>query len=452
VTHVTTVPPAPGRRRALLRLGLVGAALVWLALMTLTPQPELAGRAASTPLWCLVCGDTGLVDTLLNILLFVPYGMALAAAGATRRRTLALVLATTVAIELLQMKAVAGRDASLGDILTNCAGGMLGAWLVTDWRRFVAPRAREARRLACLAAFSWLGLTTVVGWLEERVVPNQRYNVHFGPAVAGHDRFAGRVLGAEVNGWPIDSGHIKEYVPYMLELQRDSARFEARIVTGAPPRRAARIADLGIGYPDPNPRGVLILEQQGRDAIFQWRMRTQEFHLRSPALRLPRALPAEPGDTVIVAGAYGHDRLWLTTTLAGRPATARSIAVPLSPSWSWVMLLPFEYEFGPEVYALTALWLACLLLLPGYWAGRADAQRGGRTTGALIAAAVIVGLGGVPLLVTLPAVPWTEWAGALTGGLLGYLAGARGVAWLGPVGADAPRPLDDAELADLREA
>jgi hypothetical protein len=428
----------------------VAAALVWLAAMTLTPQPEMAGAVAATSPWCLVCGDTGLVDTLLNVVLFVPYGIALALAGTPRRRTLALVLATTLLIELLQMKVVPGRDASLGDVLTNCAGGVLGAWLAGQWRLFVAPRAVGARRLALLATAAWLGLTTVVGWLEERVVPNQEYIVRYGAAVPGHDAFTGRVLGAAINGWPVDSGHMRDYVPYMLELQHDSARFEIRIAAGAPTRRAARIADLGTGFPEPH--GVLILEQRGRDAIFQWRMRTQEFHLRSPAMRLPDALAAAPGDTLTLAGAYGHDRLWLTAALAGRPAAARSIAVPLSPSWSWAMLLPFEYEFGPEVYGLTALWLACLLFLPGYWAGRADGERGGRGTALAVAAGIAVGLAGVPLAVTLPAVAWTEWAGALAGGLLGYITGVRSLGWFdrptaAPLLADAPL-----ELADLPDA
>ena len=52
------------------------------------------GRVAGTPVYCIVCGDTGSVDFFLNILLFVPLGLGLALAGFSWRRALLLLSAS----------------------------------------------------------------------------------------------------------------------------------------------------------------------------------------------------------------------------------------------------------------------------------------------------------------------------------------------------------------------
>ncbi|HEU4699653.1 MAG TPA: VanZ family protein [Gemmatimonadales bacterium] len=418
MTRVT--PDVPGPRRRLAGRALVVLCLLAIAAATLTPEPELAGAVSSTPPWCLLCGDTGLVDALLNVVLFVPYGIALRAAGQSWRRIAIAVALTTLSIELLQMKVIAGRDASLGDLLTNFAGGLLGAWLAAQWRRLLAPDPRLAGRLALGGALAWLALTTLTGWLEEREVPAAHAALFFARELPAHDRFGGRVLGAEINGWPVDSGSVAS--AQALALGEDSARFGIALVSGRPPARPAPVAELLGGWP--HATSYLALEQRGRDAVFRWRMRIERLRLRSPALRLPRAFPPVAGDTLLLTGAYRDERLWLTVQPAGAPAQARSIAVPLSPSWSWAIVLPFEYDFGPEVYVLTALWLAGLLFLPGYWAAWA-----GRGTRVALVGCIVGGLAGVPWLVTLPAVHWSEWLGALGGaaggGLLGALVAAR---------------------------
>ena len=58
---------------------LAGAVLI--ASMTLVPHPELTRESAATPLSCLLCGDYGVVDVFLNILLFIPFGLGLRLIG-----------------------------------------------------------------------------------------------------------------------------------------------------------------------------------------------------------------------------------------------------------------------------------------------------------------------------------------------------------------------------------
>src|SRR4051812_50197584 len=90
----------------------------------------------------------GLVDVLLNILLFVPYGFGLRLSGLSRLRTMLIIMATTSTIELTQYLFLPGRDASLSDLFTNTAGGALGLLLAEQWRVVLAPAPATARRVA----------------------------------------------------------------------------------------------------------------------------------------------------------------------------------------------------------------------------------------------------------------------------------------------------------------
>src|SRR4030095_14675064 len=60
-------------------VAMAAAALIVAA--TLTPRPSQAEFVALTPPWCLICGDLGTVDMLLNLALFVPLGIGLRMAG-----------------------------------------------------------------------------------------------------------------------------------------------------------------------------------------------------------------------------------------------------------------------------------------------------------------------------------------------------------------------------------
>jgi hypothetical protein len=49
---------------------LVVLSAVAVGIATLQPAPEMADRAARTPVSCLVCGELGGIDVVLNLLLF----------------------------------------------------------------------------------------------------------------------------------------------------------------------------------------------------------------------------------------------------------------------------------------------------------------------------------------------------------------------------------------------
>src|SRR5687767_11690599 len=116
---------------------------------TLRPSPP---PATPLPMFCLVCGDLGGVDVVLNVILFIPLGAALVWSGMRWHRAALVCVAVSLGIESLQFTIVSGRDASLGDLLTNSVGGWLGAGLMRHWTVWLLPGKRAAGTLAVGAA------------------------------------------------------------------------------------------------------------------------------------------------------------------------------------------------------------------------------------------------------------------------------------------------------------
>ncbi|HKV70942.1 MAG TPA: VanZ family protein, partial [Gemmatimonadales bacterium] len=94
------------------------------------------------PWWCIACGDRGRADFILNVILFLPFGCAIGLAGARWRTALWSGLFLSTCIELTQTF-VPGRDTSLGDVISNSAGAVLGFFIagviVAAARRHQSP-------------------------------------------------------------------------------------------------------------------------------------------------------------------------------------------------------------------------------------------------------------------------------------------------------------------------
>jgi hypothetical protein len=78
-------------------LGLSGA-LGLIGLATLVPYPEQAELSRSTPLGCLVCGELGGVDVVLNLALFVPLGIALRSRGIRAPQCVVVAFSTSLLV------------------------------------------------------------------------------------------------------------------------------------------------------------------------------------------------------------------------------------------------------------------------------------------------------------------------------------------------------------------
>src|SRR3989442_6439256 len=103
------------------RLAIVVSLLPILA-VTLCPS---GGERVEPMLRCIVCGERGVADVIVNVILFVPFGAALSVAGTRLLRVCLVAALFSGAIELTQLF-VPGRDSSLSDVMSNTTGAAVG--------------------------------------------------------------------------------------------------------------------------------------------------------------------------------------------------------------------------------------------------------------------------------------------------------------------------------------
>ncbi|MGH7318994.1 MAG: VanZ family protein, partial [Candidatus Rokuibacteriota bacterium] len=115
-----------GKKQASLWRGATVTALAMAVILIGTLWP-MTPRGEPVPFFCLLCGEHGLADWILNVALFVPLGVGLVIAGLRPATAVGIGLATTIGVEALQVNVVAGRDTSLSDILSNTLGTLVGA-------------------------------------------------------------------------------------------------------------------------------------------------------------------------------------------------------------------------------------------------------------------------------------------------------------------------------------
>jgi VanZ like family len=388
----------------------LGAAAI--AAVTLHPEPDAAVFAAATPIYCLVCGERGGVDVLLNILLFLPLGMGLRLAGASLQKAVAAAAAASLAVELLQLTMIVGRDASLSDLLSNTAGGALGAALAVRLPLLVHPPPADAWRLLRWGAAAWMVTLALAGWLQGPWLADGSLTSTAAVGRPGSEKFAGmvRVVKNEgvmlpVDGVPDDSAQVRR------ALREGRVALEVDFVTGPAVRERRWIYILGV---DGTSR--LSLAQHRRSAVFAVPARSVRLRLNPPTMVLANAFPDVAGRPVTLrAGERGH-RIWLESTHDG---ATRSLSLALSPAHGWALITPYSVGLGRSARVITAALLFLLVLPLGYWAGHTAA--GLRAAGAL-GAVIVASLGVVPWLQDYPPVHWTEWLAALTAAAAGWAA------------------------------
>ena len=397
---------APQKRAG---LGIAVASAVLVALVTLTPTVATTPSESRPQLFCILCGELGTVDFILNLALFIPLGAGLRLAGLRPRRALIAIFASTFLVELLQLQIVPGRDASLGDLLANTLGGIIGVTAADRWRRLLQPRPRQARMLAIVAAGLCLAMLALTAWGLDRSLPEGRYWGQWRRLPGGSLRFGGVVLGAELNGRPLPATLLQWDDPAILAIHGDSLTISATILPGPPTRRVASIASVGA---DPSHR-LIVLAQRREDFVFRIRLRASELLLRSPSFGIPGVLSdsdngvAQP---VRLQGSYFPERVSLRADQA-------AVNVPLTVGMGWSFLVPVELAIGRWASAVSALWLAMLFLPLAYWA-----TKGWRVTGWTVPMLVaVVGLALFPLSKTVAATSPLEWLGVVVGIAAGVL-------------------------------
>jgi hypothetical protein len=384
---------------------------------TLTPRPPAV--IPSGP-WCIVCGELGGVDVLQNIALFLPLGALLVLAGLPAGRATLACMLLSLSIELLQIRVVSGRDASLSDVLTNTAGALLGSALAAHragWLRPAPPRALHL-------AVSWsIAVSCLLGLLGVLVQPSTRRfdaYVQLLPVRSYWDSFAGRLVDARLEGRTVAIGQLASNEVRYRALTSGRYRAEVAVRSVTPTRRFAAIFRIA------NRRGELFfLGQQDLDALFRPRLRSSDFLLFSPAFAIRDGL-ATGDSTVRFRAELARGEVVLNAASSIRKTERRIL---LSPSLGWATLVPWQVTLKGDELLLGAIFLALLTIPAGYWSGlnRLATSRAERpAVGEWLLPPLLITVG----LIVAVAIAGTDSAKPteVVGILLGFATG-MGVAW-----------------------
>ncbi|HEY3933830.1 MAG TPA: VanZ family protein [Gemmatimonadales bacterium] len=329
--------------------------VVVIAWLTLRSAPDQAARVAALPWYCISCGDSGSADIILNILLFAPLGLAARALGVRFGHMLMMVVPFTLGIELTQGLFLVGRDASLGDVLSNTTGAAIAWWSFRALTRMIRPTRSEGRRgaVAVLAILAAMFVATGIAFAP--VGPGD------GPWVGqvlhhwpNHDPFPGTIAGVTLNGVDVPNDplrvtpQITDGPDLVINLTRtgDSSPVRAAsLVRVVDADHTIRVAVSQIG-------SALVLEVALRGA--RWR-----FH--APAWRFDRIMDIplrRPARFEFIWTRHGAQLI-----RTGPDATMnRTVTISAALDLGWIFVHPFTDTIGRRAWWWTVLWL-------GWWWG-----------------------------------------------------------------------------------
>jgi len=376
-----------------------------IAILAATLFP-IAGAESERFIACLVCGERGIADVLVNILLFLPFGAALAAGGVSLLRCGLAAAFLSASVEFAQVW-IPGRDPSLGDVASNTLGGGLGAVLVATAPYWLRPPRAQAARLSWAAALASAAVCYGTGWLLTPAPPESQYIDLWTPKLAHVELYRGRVLDAMIGEVRIPAGPIANSAA-VREALRSSEGFSLRVRAVAGPRTAAVSALVAVF--DQNRREILLLGADRDDLMFRLRTRAITWRLDQPDIRLVSALRAvAPGDSLDVTVHGRRGRYAVTVNSSGVGALGFTVGS------GWALLM-YPQSLAPWLKALLSLaWVAALWVPAGFWA---RTRRDGWVTGAALVAALL----GAPAVTPLRATPFLQWATAGLGALAGAVA------------------------------
>src|SRR5688572_20858857 len=169
--------------------------------MTLLPTYGTPGDTR----YCLLCGERGLADFISNVVLFGPFGAALALRGATLRQGVTAGILFTGGIELMQLELIPGRDATIGDIVANTIGSAVG-WVIGRRRPWQRAKAFGLRSSAAVTAVTCGALLAGL-FLLRPMLPPPPYYLLWTPKCENQEQYLGRVLSTSLGplDWPEDS-------------------------------------------------------------------------------------------------------------------------------------------------------------------------------------------------------------------------------------------------------
>ncbi len=412
------------------RIGVATTFLSLLVIAALTLRPGQGLLPAGFDL-CVLCGTFGTAAFILNVLLFVPLGIGLRLAGLRRWYAWGIALAVTVSIEMLQNYVIPGRDSTLGDIVSNALGGVVGIVVADASPWLLRPAPREAWRLSITAAAAIVALAAATQWSLGVSLPRSVYYEQIAPNLGQFDVLAATILDARADGAPFRDGPLSpdSSATVRAAILAGRARVDATMTLGPPPRHLAPIVSVF----DQRGHEIFVLGRRQGDLAFRVDRRTWDLRLHPPSVTLPNALPATLtlADTVRVAAEVRPGHVVLETNFHD---IHRRAELGVGVWTGWRLLLPDDGTYGPLAGLFTTLWIAALCAPAAYWAGRATrpmqsaaaAVSGSVSAGLVPMAAIVAALALVPWSARAPAAPGAIWITAGVVSVLGFFAGGWG--------------------------
>jgi VanZ family protein len=362
------------------------ATLAVVLLLTLTPA-SASPDAASAMFDFEIRGLRGLADSIANVLLFLPIGVAAAVRFPGWRRPVLGALLLSVTIEVVQL-AIPGRYTSPADVAFNTLGATIGVALAHTagwWLRPPGPW-RLLFGVAALAA----GLLVLAGGVA-LLLPastSRPAEVRWTPSIRGAPAYGGLVGDARLGSITLEPGYRRRGVDVRTAL-RAGDTLHVRFTAGPPPARAQAI----VLVTDANERRTLGVHVRGDDVVVSWMTRGGTLRLDEPDIRVRGVLhDVAAGDEVELA-AWRDGREHCV-----RVGARQECGLGHTIGDTWALL------YYPVPGALAALlpvaWIMALLLPAGYWLNRpAEAAAAAMlAVGVLAAATPFVGVLATPLL------------------------------------------------------
>ena len=374
---------------------------------------------------CLLCGETGTANFVLNVILFVPLGLGLRLMGVRRWVICVVGLAMTVSIETLQFYVVPGRDSDLGDIVANTSGAVVGIAVIDFHRMWLMPSSHLAGWLGGVTALLICTGAALVQWSLAPWLSHAVYYEQIAPDLPGYALFNGAVSDATFDGAGIGIGRMSMTASAAM---RDSLLADSAViaVTMQPGTTRNAVAPI-VAVQDVDRREIFLLARRGDDLLFRLRRRTAVLGFHTPSAVLMNAFPtaAPATDTVAVRAVIASGSTTLYVASAG-PHGAITLRRRVSQGlWdAWRLFVPDGGRWGGHAAELTLLSMAFLFVPIGYWSGRGARHEGTMLSVISIAMPVAASFAIIPWAAGAPAANWPVWVAGLVGAGVAWSAGA----------------------------
>ena len=378
--------------------GLLGTVVALILGVTLFP---VSGADPERLTACLICGSRGAADAILNVMLFLPVGVALALLRRSWRYAAIAALLLSLGIELTQI-VVPGRDPSWADLLFNTAGGALGHLATRFLPRSLALTQSTQTAFWVVALTATAGVFALTGYLARPDFPATPYYGQWATYLGAIPWYRFHILEASVAGQPVPPRRLPGSAE-IREILGSRPQLDVLAVALPPVSPSRRV----IGLYDGNLREIVRLASAGNDLVLSYRMGAAALRLDRPTFRFVDALRGiRTGESVRIS-VSGR---WQRPCVVVNQLVTCARGLTLGSGWRYLLdvaRLPIAL-----LGVVNAAWLFALALPIGLWS-TTDSRA---ALGAATVAAVLVLL---PTPLSLEATPPLE----LTGGVLGVALG-----------------------------